>query len=57
MPGTPGSTSIGWGPQCAMQVTSLAERNATLAGTLLNCSGTRPANRSLRTAPISLYGT
>jgi len=53
----PGNTSIGWGPVWAMQVTSLAERSATVPGTLPNCSGMRPANKSLRTAPISLYGT
>ena len=32
-----------------MQVTSLAERSATVPGTLLNCSGMRPAKRSFRT--------
>ncbi|MFO1087102.1 MAG: hypothetical protein U1E21_21315 [Reyranellaceae bacterium] len=52
--GTPGSTSTGFGPVWTMQVTSLAERSATVPGTLPNCIGTRPANRSLRAAPISL---
>ena len=55
--GTPGSTSTGLGPVCAMQVTSLEVRSATVPGTLLNSSGIRPANRSFRTEPISLEGT
>ena len=57
MPWMPGSTSIGPGPVCAMQVTSLEERSAIVPGTLLNCSGMRLAKRSFRTEPISLYGT
>jgi hypothetical protein len=54
MAGTPGRTSTGFGPVCAMQVTSFDVSNATVPGTLLNSSGMRPANRSFRTEPISL---
>ena len=53
MAGTPGSTSSGLGPQCAITSASFATRIGTEAGTLLNCSGTRPESRSFFAAPAS----